>query len=91
MTSPATARLAAIALLLGGLAACRSDGSGTVTVKAHLKGIPEHQYAYLDVIELDAAVHTEYANHLKQGNPIPINYTPFITQGLQLVLTLLST
>jgi thiol-disulfide isomerase/thioredoxin len=54
MTSPATARLAAIALLLGGLAACRSDGSGTVTVKAHLKGIPEHQYAYLDVIELDA-------------------------------------
>jgi hypothetical protein len=25
-------------------------------------------------------VHNEYANHLMQGNPIPINYTSFITQ-----------
>ena len=37
-----------------------------------------------DVIELDSAVHNEYANHLMQGNPIPINYTSFITQ-LQVV------
>jgi hypothetical protein len=33
-----------------------------------------------DVIELDSAVHNEYANHLMQGHPIPINYTSFITQ-----------
>ena len=33
-----------------------------------------------DVIELDSAVHNEYPNHLMQGNPIPINYTSFITQ-----------
>lgn len=35
-------------------AGCRSDGNGIVTVKAHLTGNPEHQYAYLDVLELDA-------------------------------------
>jgi hypothetical protein len=33
-----------------------------------------------DVIELDSAVHNEYANHLMQGHPIPINYTSYITQ-----------
>jgi hypothetical protein len=33
-----------------------------------------------DVIELDSAVHNEYASHLMNGNPIPINYTSFITQ-----------
>ena len=37
-----------------------------------------------DVIQLDSAVHNEYANHLMQGNPIPIHYTSFITQ-LQVV------
>jgi len=33
-----------------------------------------------DVIELDSAVHNEYASHLMQGHPIPINYTSYITQ-----------
>jgi hypothetical protein len=33
-----------------------------------------------DVIELDSAVHNEYASHLMNGNPIPINYSSFITQ-----------
>ena len=33
-----------------------------------------------DVIELDSAVHNEYAAHLMQGHPIPINYTSYITQ-----------
>ena len=33
-----------------------------------------------DVVELDSAVHNEYASHLMQGHPIPINYTSFITQ-----------
>jgi hypothetical protein len=33
-----------------------------------------------DVLELDSAVHNEYANHLMQQNPIPINYTSYITQ-----------
>ena len=33
-----------------------------------------------DVIELDSTVHNEYASHLMQGHPIPINYTSFITQ-----------
>jgi hypothetical protein len=32
------------------------------------------------VLELDSAVHNEYANHLMQQNPIPINYTSYITQ-----------
>ena len=33
-----------------------------------------------DVVELDSAVHNEYASHLMQGHPIPINYTSYITQ-----------
>ena len=34
-----------------------------------------------DVVELDSAVHNEYASHLMRGNPIPINYTSFIMQS----------
>ena len=34
-----------------------------------------------DVIELDSAVHNEYASHLMKGNAIPINYTSFIMQS----------
>lgn len=33
-----------------------------------------------DVIELDSAVHNEYALHLQQSKPIPITYTSYITQ-----------
>jgi hypothetical protein len=33
-----------------------------------------------DVVELDSQVHNEYASHLMQGHPIPINYTSYITQ-----------
>jgi hypothetical protein len=33
-----------------------------------------------DVVELDSAVHNEYASHVMQGHPIPINYTSYITQ-----------
>ncbi|NDC78424.1 MAG: TlpA family protein disulfide reductase [Chitinophagia bacterium] len=41
-------------MLLLAIAACGDKDGGNVSVKAHLKGNPEHQYAYLDVIELDA-------------------------------------
>jgi peroxiredoxin len=37
------------------LISCKDKGDGTVNVKVSLKNIPEHQYAYLDLIELDAA------------------------------------
>ena len=40
--------------VIAGLASCGPDGDGTVRIKAHLKNNPEHQYAYLDVIEMNA-------------------------------------
>ena len=37
-----------------------------------------------DVLELDSAVHNEYAAHLMNGQAIPINYCSYITQLQQL-------
>ncbi len=49
-----SARAWALLLLVGAVASCGDKTGGNVIVKVHLKGVPEHQYAYLDVIELDA-------------------------------------
>lgn len=54
MRTPSNALAIALVGLVAGLASCGSDGGGTVRVKAHLRNNPEHQYAYLDVIELNA-------------------------------------
>lgn len=47
--------LMAITALVGILISCKDKGDGTIKVNASIKNIPEHQYAYLDLIELDAA------------------------------------